>query len=136
MAELSEYRRRSVSTRTTVATETTNIEYGADRDTGELVSDSAGYREPPPPADRGKDAYLFLTACFILEALVWGRNPSSLVNMPASIDIDTMSQGCPSLTVSSKTTIVLTSHSKALATLLLSEHALWWEFPCPYRQRY
>ncbi|KAG9236766.1 MFS monocarboxylate transporter [Amylocarpus encephaloides] len=25
-----------------------------------------------PPADSGKDAWLFLTACFILEALIWG----------------------------------------------------------------
>jgi hypothetical protein len=25
-----------------------------------------------PPADRGKDAWLFLIACFLLEALVWG----------------------------------------------------------------
>jgi hypothetical protein len=25
-----------------------------------------------PPVDRGKDAWLFLTACFVMEALVWG----------------------------------------------------------------
>jgi hypothetical protein len=25
-----------------------------------------------PPADRGKAAYLFLVACFMVEALVWG----------------------------------------------------------------
>lgn len=25
-----------------------------------------------PPVDRGKDAWLFLAACFIVEALVWG----------------------------------------------------------------
>lgn len=25
-----------------------------------------------PPVDRGKDAYLFLTACFVFEALIWG----------------------------------------------------------------
>ena len=25
-----------------------------------------------PPVDRGKGAYLFLTACFMLEALIWG----------------------------------------------------------------
>ncbi|KAK2593239.1 hypothetical protein QQS21_009079 [Conoideocrella luteorostrata] len=29
-------------------------------------------QKPPPPADYGKDAYLFLAACFILEAMVWG----------------------------------------------------------------
>lgn len=27
-----------------------------------------------PPADTGKHAYLFLLACFILEALVWGES--------------------------------------------------------------
>lgn len=26
-----------------------------------------------PPVDRGKDAWLFLAACFVLEALVWGK---------------------------------------------------------------
>lgn len=26
-----------------------------------------------PPVDRGKDAYLFLAACFTMEALVWGE---------------------------------------------------------------
>lgn len=25
-----------------------------------------------PPADGGKDAWLFLAACFVVEALVWG----------------------------------------------------------------
>lgn len=25
-----------------------------------------------PPTDRGKHAYLFLAACFVLEALIWG----------------------------------------------------------------
>jgi hypothetical protein len=25
-----------------------------------------------PPVDHGKDAYLFLAACFVVEALVWG----------------------------------------------------------------
>ena len=25
-----------------------------------------------PPADRGKDAWLALAGCFVLEALVWG----------------------------------------------------------------
>ena len=26
-----------------------------------------------PPADGGKDAWLFLAGCFMVEALVWGR---------------------------------------------------------------
>jgi hypothetical protein len=25
-----------------------------------------------PPVDRGKGAYMFLAACFMLEALIWG----------------------------------------------------------------
>lgn len=32
-----------------------------------------------PPADRGKDAWLFLAACFTLEAVIWGS--SSLYQM-------------------------------------------------------
>lgn len=27
-----------------------------------------------PPVDRGKDAWLFLAACFVAEALVWGKS--------------------------------------------------------------
>lgn len=26
-----------------------------------------------PPVDKGKDAWLFLAACFVVEALVWGK---------------------------------------------------------------
>lgn len=26
-----------------------------------------------PPVDKGKDAYLFLAACFAIEALIWGN---------------------------------------------------------------
>lgn len=26
-----------------------------------------------PPADKGKDAWLFLAGCFMVEALIWGR---------------------------------------------------------------
>ncbi|KAL2141957.1 hypothetical protein VTI28DRAFT_1739 [Corynascus sepedonium] len=29
-------------------------------------------RKPVPPADKGKDAYLFLASCCVLEAVVWG----------------------------------------------------------------
>lgn len=28
-----------------------------------------------PPVDTGKDAMLFLTACFVIECLVWGECP-------------------------------------------------------------
>jgi hypothetical protein len=31
-----------------------------------------------PQADGGKDAWLFLAACFIVEALVWGKFPPNL----------------------------------------------------------
>ena len=27
-----------------------------------------------PPVDTGKDAWLFLAACFVIEALVWGEH--------------------------------------------------------------
>ncbi|KAL2201003.1 major facilitator superfamily domain-containing protein [Corynascus similis CBS 632.67] len=38
------------------------------------VEDDGNELEMPglPPVDRGKDAYLFLAACFLIEALVWG----------------------------------------------------------------
>jgi hypothetical protein len=31
-----------------------------------------------PQADGGKDAWLFLAACFVVEALVWGRYGSHI----------------------------------------------------------
>jgi hypothetical protein len=35
--------------------------------------DADGHEMPSlPPVDRGKDAWLFLAACFMIEALVWG----------------------------------------------------------------
>lgn len=30
-----------------------------------------------PPVDTGKDAWLFLAACFVIEALVWGEHVSA-----------------------------------------------------------
>ncbi|KAH6850033.1 major facilitator superfamily domain-containing protein [Chaetomium sp. MPI-CAGE-AT-0009] len=37
------------------------------------AEDGNGQEMPSlPPVDRGKDAYLFLAACFMIEALVWG----------------------------------------------------------------
>lgn len=35
-----------------------------------------------PPVDQGKHAYLFLLACFILEALIWGKYTSIPVFLP------------------------------------------------------
>ena len=39
-----------------------------------VVEESNGPRHEfsLPPVDRGKDAYLFLLACFMVEGLVWG----------------------------------------------------------------
>ena len=34
-----------------------------------------------PPADGGRDAWLFLAACFIFEALVWGKYCPNWKNM-------------------------------------------------------
>lgn len=31
-----------------------------------------------PPVDTGKDAWFFLAACFVIEALVWGEHVSVL----------------------------------------------------------
>lgn len=39
----------------------------------ELVQQLHYQLECLPPTDTGKHAYLFLLACFILEALVWGE---------------------------------------------------------------
>lgn len=35
-----------------------------------------------PPVDQGKHAYLFLLACFILEALIWGKYTSIPIFLP------------------------------------------------------
>ena len=34
-----------------------------------------------PPVDTGKDAWLFLAACFVMEAMVWGES-----SLPATYD--------------------------------------------------
>ena len=37
------------------------------------VEDGDGHEMPSlPPVDGGKDAWLFLAACFMIEGLVWG----------------------------------------------------------------
>src|ERR1700760_1929662 len=35
---------------------------------------STHYENALPPADEGKDAWLFLLTCFVVEAFVWGMN--------------------------------------------------------------
>ena len=44
-----------------------------DRPQLEEHNSSNGHEFPLPQADGGKDAWLFLAACFIVEALVWGK---------------------------------------------------------------
>jgi len=41
-------------------------------DEGLVETQPEGHEFSLPPVDHGKDAYLFLAACFIVEALVWG----------------------------------------------------------------
>lgn len=49
-----------------------NVQHGLPHpDRGHLACYEDGKKEVPP-TDRGKHAYLFLAACFVLEALIWG----------------------------------------------------------------
>lgn len=65
----------------TPPSEPTAVENAATTDLAEAglaaatVSLSRTQGRPPPPADHGREAYMFLAACFILEALVWGQSP-------------------------------------------------------------
>lgn len=71
-----------------------------------------------PPVDQGKDAWLFLTSCFFVEALIWGKT----TNLPLLFK-QCQSDECqdsPFHSVSFKTTIVHMSHSLMKAKLLLS----------------
>ena len=64
-----------------------NLSNGRDRDRDrEELSASPQLGDQPssngpefslPPADGGKDAWLFLAACFVVEALVWGKRKMS-----------------------------------------------------------
>lgn len=56
---------------------TTNIELTTIEAATESQNNLVPERKQPssnrlPPADEGKDAWLFLAACFVIEALVWG----------------------------------------------------------------
>ena len=42
-------------------------------DVGAQPVDGAHEFDSLPPADGGKQAWLFLTACFLVEALIWGE---------------------------------------------------------------
>jgi hypothetical protein len=43
------------------------------RDDVEAQQENPDQGCPLPPADTGKDAWLFLAACFVMEAMVWGE---------------------------------------------------------------
>lgn len=64
-----------------------------------------------PPVDRGKHAWLTLTACFFLEATVWGyaQIPRQIFLVPAWMLI--LHPGSYIPTVSCRTTTSSTSHS-------------------------
>ncbi|KAK4106024.1 MFS general substrate transporter [Parathielavia hyrcaniae] len=58
----------------TTATELRRLDHPPRPASPELrVEDGTGHEMPSlPPVDRGKDAWLFLAACFMIEGLVWG----------------------------------------------------------------
>ena len=70
-----------------------------------------------PAVDGGRDAWLFLAACFVVEALVWGKNPDKpfLVSQQNSTHTSKVS---PSPTASFRNTTPSMIHSKGPATSL------------------
>ena len=45
-----------------------------------------------PPVDKGKDAWLFLVTCFLVEAIVWGKHTSStFLEHPKAYDANSLS---------------------------------------------
>lgn len=77
-----------------------------------------------PPVDRGKHAWLFLAACFIFEALIWGMLCDYTSRQDNRLTFHL--QASRFLLVSSKTTIVPTSLSKVQEMWLWLEPAQWW----------
>ena len=75
----------------------------------ELEDRGEGHSQQLPPVDGGKDAWLFLAASFVIEALVWGKFPVALC---LSILINCV-QAFLSHSVFSKTIIRPMSHSPA-----------------------
>ncbi|KAF5855191.1 hypothetical protein ETB97_009745 [Aspergillus alliaceus] len=74
-----------------------------------------------PPIDGGKDAWLFLAACFIIEALIWGK---LLLLQDRSFLADLIQvQASPSPLVSSRTTTAPMSPFKGPAISPSSGHA-------------
>ncbi len=81
-------------------------------DNSHLVSSSLD-ESTLPPVDGGKDAWLFLAACFVVEALVWG---TYLASLPCCRHDTHTTQASHSPTVSSRNTIPPMSPSKVPAT--------------------
>lgn len=57
-------------------------ELETDNHSGVTLQDDSGEHQEfsLPPADRGKDAWLFLAAGFVVEAFVWGKEmPNDLI---------------------------------------------------------
>ncbi len=69
-----------------------------------------------PPIDGGKEAWLFLAACFVVEALVWGE---ALDGHFLPSDSTHTTKAFPSPTVSSRSTIPAMIRSKGPVILLL-----------------
>lgn len=42
--------------------------------------DNHHHNQELPPVDGGKDAWLFLAACFLIEALIWGISPFMILD--------------------------------------------------------
>lgn len=76
-----------------------------------------------PPMDGGKDAWLFLAACFMIEALIWGKF-QHLTQSGALADLIPV-QAFPLPMVSSRTTTAPMSPSKGPAISPSSGHAQW-----------
>lgn len=74
-----------------------------------------------PPVDGGKDAWLFLTACFVMECLVWGW---AALSRPRHASTDGL-QDSPLRSASSRITTARTSRSRARHTLPSSEPVPW-----------
>ena len=68
-----------------------------------------------PPIDGGKDAWLFLAACFVVEALVWGK---ALDGQFLPSDSTHTTKVSPSPTVSSRSTTPAMIRSKGPVILL------------------
>lgn len=77
-----------------------------------------------PPMDGGKEAWLFLISCFMIECLVWGRLPGRVCLHVQATYSD--SQRFHSPLASSRAITAPTSHSPAPVTSPSSAPARWY----------